>query len=202
MKEEWRTIEEYPDYEISSFGRVKSLKFGKEKILKQAINKGYFYVGLHKDNKRKNYFVHRLVATAFIPNPDNLPIINHKDENPSNNHLSNLEWCTIVYNINYGLHNERVSKAKKGIKQSKELIEKRVKITQKPILQLSKSGNIILGKFNSVKQAGNELNINRGNISNCLKGKLKSAGKYRWMYYDDYTNRMNKYFDLALKKVS
>lgn len=186
MKEEWRTIDEYPNYMVSNLGRVKSLNYGKEKILKQAKNhKGYHLITLSKNNIRKQYFVHRLVALHFIPNPNNYPQVNHKDENKQNNCANNLEYCTAEYNNNYGLHNERVAKAR-----------------QRPILQFSKSGNIILGKYDSAKQVEIELNINRGHICECCKGKLKSCGGSKWMYYDDYINRMNYYFNLALKNVS
>lgn len=201
-KEEWRTIENYPEYQVSSFGNVKSLKFGEERVLKQGICNGYCLVGLHKEGKRKNYFVHRLVATAFLPNPDNLPCINHKNEIKTDNCVDNLEFCTYQYNNIYGTKLERISKANKGKKQSQEHIEKKVKSHQKTILQLSKSGNIILCKWESATQAEKELNILATNITKCCRGKYKTAGKYKWMYYEDYINKINNYFNLALKEVS
>jgi hypothetical protein len=196
MKEEieeiWKTIEDYPDYMISNMGRVKSLKYGKERIIKQLKNKdGYWRVILCKEGKTKQYYIHRLVAMNFIPNPNNLPIINHKDENPSNNCVSNVEWCSYTYNINYGKRNEKVAKAHKG--------KPNISVS-KPILQFSKSGNIILGKFNSLSQVSKLLNINCSDICNCCNGKRKSAKGYKWMYYEDYVNRMNRY--LTDKKVS
>ena len=109
----WKPIQGYENYVISSLGNVKSLNYrqtGKEHILKQSANEhGYQVVYLYKQNKRKHFLVHRLVAEAFIPNPDNLPYINHRDENSSNNCVSNLEWCTHEYNVNYGTRNERNS---------------------------------------------------------------------------------------------
>ena len=102
-------------YQVSNLGNVKSLNYrqtGKEQILRlhpKIKNKGYFKVRLFKNGIVKSYFVHRLVAEAFIPNQNNYPIINHKDENPSNNSVSNLEWCTYSYNINYGTRNEKCS---------------------------------------------------------------------------------------------
>lgn len=219
----WKTIENYPDYQISNMGRVKSLNYGKtgeEKILKQEItNNGYFRVNLYKDKKRKHFSVHRLVATHFIPNSQNLPCVNHKDENPQNNYASNLEWCTQKYNINYGSRNAKVSKAhkgrvfsketkkkmskaKKGKKQSQEHIEKCVKARQKPILQFNKEGTKIIGKFISAKQASKELNINRGDICKCCKGKLKTCAGSKWLYLEDYVNRMEKLYQLTLKKAS
>ena len=178
----WKTIENYPDYMVSNLGRIKSFKYGREKILKQAKDKdNYFSVNLSKEGKQKTYLVHRLVALHFIPNPNNLPCVNHRDENKQNNCTSNLEYCTVEYNTNYGTRNERVSKA---------------------ILQFSKSGKIIIKKWDSLSQASKELKINCGNICSSLKGKYKTAGGYCWMYYDDYSNRINNYFDLALKEVS
>ena len=111
MDEIWKDKKNYEGhYQVSNFGRVKSIKFGKEKILKQSIRHGYYCVVLSKNGILKNYFVHRLVAEAFIDNPDNLPQVNHKDECKTNNIVSNLEWCDRKYNINYGTRTEKCSK--------------------------------------------------------------------------------------------
>jgi hypothetical protein len=91
-------------YQISNLGRVKSLgnlQNRKEKLLKTNIRNGYYTTYLYKNNKKKSFLCHRLVAEAFIPNPKNLPQVNHKDENKLNNCVNNLEWCTNGYNINY-----------------------------------------------------------------------------------------------------
>ena len=116
MNEIWKNIAGYEGlYEVSSFGRVRSLRFGKTKILKPGKNKkGYLRVSLCKNGKQKTFFVHRLVAQAFLENPQNLPQINHKDENKQNNRLENLEWCSCDYNNNYGTRNERAGKANRG----------------------------------------------------------------------------------------
>lgn len=97
--EEWEDIKGFEClYMVSNYGRVKGIK--RNKILREGYNqKGYSQVCLTKHNKKKTYKVHRLVAQAFIPNPNNLPEVNHKDENKK----SNLEWCTCDYNINYSL---------------------------------------------------------------------------------------------------
>ena len=120
MKEEWKEIDGFPKYMVSNLGRIKSLNYnrtGKEQILMQkkaGRNKNYFNIILFQNGKSKTLKVHRLVAQAFIPNPNNYPCVNHKDENPSNNCVSNLEWCTYEYNNNYGTRNKKVSETLKG----------------------------------------------------------------------------------------
>ena len=129
MIEEWKDIEGYEGaYQISNFGRVKSVKriveydntnqTGKifkgrkicpEKILKTFITRGYEHVGLKRGSRSKSYQIHRLVALYFVPNPNNYPIVNHKDENKLNNMANNLEWCTNEYNANYGTRNKRIA---------------------------------------------------------------------------------------------
>lgn len=129
MIEEWRPIEGYEElYEVSSYGRVRSLdryvvdslghrKFYKSKVLSPAKDTdGYLKVGLSYNGKCKKCLVHRLAAQAFIPNLDNLPEVNHKDEDKTNNRVDNLEWCTTKYNVNYGTARTRSikTKVKKG----------------------------------------------------------------------------------------
>ena len=112
MREIWKDVKGYEGlYQVSNLGRVKRLRFinrhldfKQEKILKPYKDGGdyYFVIGLHKNGKKKYKAIHRLVAEAFIPNPNNYPIVNHKDENKENNYVDNLEWCTHKYNSNYG----------------------------------------------------------------------------------------------------
>lgn len=122
MKEVWKDIPGFENlYQVSNFGNVKVLDricnsaiknnnkvLRKGKILKQYNKRGYLQVSLSKNNKRYYFSVHRLVAMTFIPNPNNLPQINHKDENTLNNCIENLEWCTPKYNCNYGTRNSRI----------------------------------------------------------------------------------------------
>lgn len=125
-RERWRKVRDYEDlYVVSSCGRVRSLDrimfnggIWKGRIMSQSNDKdGYKQLKLCKEGIRKDFKVHRLVAKAFIPNPNNLPQVNHIDEVKSNNHADNLEWCTNEYNSNYGTRNKRISKAHLGKKK-------------------------------------------------------------------------------------
>ena len=125
MKEIWKDIEGYEGlYQVSNLGRVKSLTkmVGRGKRYKvcerivslQKAPNGYMRLHLDKDGERKYFSVHRLVAQAFVENPNNLPHVNHKNETKTDNAVSNLEWCTPKYNSNYGTRNTRISKSKIG----------------------------------------------------------------------------------------
>lgn len=110
MNEVWKDIKGYEGfYQVSSIGRVKNIRT--ERILKNNIldNRGYCFVFLYKDRKREFKYIHRLVATAFLDNKYNLPCVNHIDEDPSNNNIDNLEWCTYEYNNSYGTKSNRGS---------------------------------------------------------------------------------------------
>ena len=147
-------------YAVTSCGKVWSYR--NECFLKPKCEKnGYLRVNLYKDGKMKRHLIHRLVAMAYIPNPENLPEINHKDENKTNNCLQNLEWCDAKYNHNYGTINERISNSRK-----------------KPILQFDLDGNFIR-EWPSIIDVGIELS---GHICDCAKGNRKSAYGYIWKY--------------------
>lgn len=181
-KEWWRPIKDYEGlYEVSNKGRIKSLEraiirrikgkiYVKERILKPCINrKGYLQVCLSKDGKQKMYRVHRLVAETFIPNPDNLPQVNHKDECKTNNIPENLEWCDNKYNTTYGTARER------GAENCK-----------KPILQIDPNTDEIIKEWVSAKDVERALGIYNSNICVCLKkGKQKTAGGYKWKYKEE-----------------
>lgn len=122
MQEIWKDIPGFENiYQVSNIGNVKTLdKYvnssiknnnkvkRKTKILKQYNKNGYLQVSLSKENKRYYFGVHRLVAMAFLPNTNNLPQVNHKDENKLNNKVDNLEWCSAKYNCNYGTRNSKI----------------------------------------------------------------------------------------------
>lgn len=148
-------------YAITTCGKVWSYRT--KKFLKTyQTSKGYEKVYLYKDNSVKHPTIHKLVAMAYIPNPNNLPQVNHKDENKANNSVSNLEWCTNKYNSNYGTRNERMSKSK-----MKKVL----------CIELNRI-------FDSELQAESELGIGVARISECCSGKNKTAGGYHWQYVD------------------
>ena len=165
-EEKWKDVKDYEGhYQVSDKGRVKSLKQGKERILKPERNKfGYLDIGLRKNGEHKKFKVHRLVAIAFIPNPDNLPQINHKDENKENNKVENLEWCDVKYNNIYGTRIQRINE----------------KIS-KPVLQYTKSGEFVR-KWKSTQDGQRNLGYAGSSISRCCRGKLKSAYGFVWKY--------------------
>lgn len=173
-KEIWKDIKGYPNYMVSSWGRVKSLNYnhtGKERILKQQLKRGYLYVGLRKNKKFKHCGVHRLVAEAFLDNPNNLPEVNHKDENKTNNFVSNLEFCDRKYNMNYGTARERMIKGL--INHSKK---------SKPVLQIDKNTNEVIAVFPSIREVERQLGFANQHISSCCNGKFKQVYGYKWSF--------------------
>lgn len=152
----YKDIQGYEElYKISNHGNVKSLI--SNKILKLTKDKdGYLNVTLHKQGKVKTYKIHRLVTQAFIENPNNLPQVNHKDEDKTNNHVTNLEWCTNEYNSNYGTRNQRMSK-------------------QVMCLETEKI-------YSSTMEVERQLGFAQSHISMCCRGKQKTCGGYTWKY--------------------
>ena len=168
IEENWCDIKGYEGhYKVSDKGRVKSVKFGKERILKPRRNpQGYLLVQLLKNGEIKQCLVHRLVAQTFIPNHHNLTEVNHIDEVKTHNSVMNLEWCDSKYNINYGTRNQRVS-----IKLSK------------PVLQFTKDGELVK-EWKSMNDVQRNLNYSKGNISYCCTGRYKSAYGFIWKFKD------------------
>lgn len=167
MTEEWRDIKGFEGlYQVSNLGRVKSLNYNKtkkEKILKPINNgRGYLYVTLWSNGKSKRFRVHRLVGQTFLDNPNNLPVINHKDENPMNNCVTNLEWCTYQYNNCYGTKLERTSKS---------LSKKVACYKDKHLIKI----------YNSIKDTEKD-GFNQGNVWSCCNGRYKSHRGFTWRY--------------------
>ena len=173
--EEWRDIIEYEGlYQISNKGRVKSLgnnKNRKEKILSLKPINGYIRVFLYKNGKPKPYSVHRLVAIAFIPNPNNYPEVNHIDEDKTNNIVENLEWCDKKYNMNYGTRNNRAGKKISENRKGKYLYDKNPKATK---VKCITTGEV----FNCIKEASKKYNVIYQSISKCCRGERNYAGKH------------------------
>lgn len=175
-EEKWKDIEGFEGkYMVSNLGRIKALDYrrtGKEKILLQITDKlGYKSIQLWKNANRKKYKIHRLVANTFLPNPNNFPIINHKDKNPSNNSVENLEWCSYQYNVNYSKEEQL-----RGMKNSIKNKLKRKKVGQYYYDQLIK----IYESIKSVEENG----FTPASVSKCCTGKLKSHHGYQWRYID------------------
>lgn len=167
-------------YAVTKDGQVWSYR--SNKFLTPYNVVGYHYVDLRKKGHRKQFRVHRLVAEAYIPNPENKPQINHKDENKINNHVSNLEWVTAKENVNYGTHNERMAKTRSKAVYCVEL--DRV--------------------FESQKEAAAELGLYGGNISSCCNGRTKTSGGYHWRFatQDDInTHNLKKSLDELARAV-
>ena len=188
----WKDIPNYEGlYQVSNLGRVKSLKrkvkspirnnkfvFRKERMLKNYLGiLGYYQISLRKNNQAKTFSVHRLVALAFIDNPNNYPIINHKDSNPSNNNVDNLEWCTQSHNIQYAYNNGR-KKAPDFLYRSEYGKDNPA---SRQVRQFSLDGNIIKD-WDCVTYIQNELGFNRPNICKCCRGKIPTAYGFKWQY--------------------
>lgn len=162
--EETFPVKEHPHYLITKSGIVISPPIkGSHSypiILSQATDKdGYKKVLLRANGTKIEQGVHRLVAKQFIPNPNNLPMVNHIDEVKDNNHVSNLEWVDQYGNYKHSAHNMKAEQV---------------------VLQLDKETEEVIAEYRSLMEAGRTLGINQGNITNCLKGRCKSVGGFKW----------------------
>jgi len=177
MNENWKDIAGYEgQYQVSDLGRIRSLNYkrtGQTQVLKPRNNKGYLQINLYKDRKGKNFWIHRLVAKAFLPNPQNYPQINHVNEDKTNNAVSNLEWCSAKFNQNYGTCQKR-----RAVKLKGKFVNGPC---AKPVLQFNKAGNLIR-KWPSAHEVERQLGFHHSSISQCCRGELKSAYDYFWKY--------------------
>lgn len=173
-QEIWKDIEGYEGlYQVSNFGRVKSLNkyhHKREQILKPNLKSdGYYETSLSKNSKPKWVRTHRLVAQAFIPNPENKPQINHKDGNKLNNCIENLEWVTNKENIDH------------AIAMGLEKLNGHENPNAKPVDQYDLDGNFIR-HWKCIKYASEELKIHQSKISMVCNNHSKTAGGYIWKF--------------------
>lgn len=182
MKEIWKPVIGFEGiYEVSNLGNIASLNYrgrNKRGLLKpKPHNGGYYRITLCKEKQKYDFLVHRLVADAFTPNPDNFPQVNHIDENKQNNIVSNLEWCTAKYNMNYGTMRERCASKVRGRPNPKKC---------KPLIAILPDGTEEY--YKSAKEFG-QLNGMKcspsGNIVKVIKGTCKTAYGRKWKYADE-----------------
>lgn len=173
MEEIWKDIKGYEGlYQVSNLGKIKTVKGNKTRKL-QYDNQGYAHILLCKNNTPKRYKVHRLVAEAFIQNPNNYPFVNHKDEIKSNNNVDNLEWCNAKYNANYGMTQiKRINTFKK---------QKTKPFTKRKVIQYDYEQNFIK-EWQSINEASRKLGITKQSISECCRKLRKTTGGYIWEY--------------------
>lgn len=165
--EHWKEIEGYEGlYQVSDLGNVKSLNYnhtGKEELLKPANDgRGYLFVHLCKDGKRRRKHIHRLAADAFIPNPNKYEVVHHIDHNPSNNIVVNLVWTDKQE------HNEFHA-------------DERAKKQEKTVFQYTLDGEFV-AVWTSAKKAAKQLNFTQNHISDCCNNKIKQHKGYRWSF--------------------
>lgn len=162
--EQWKLVKEYSDYAVSTQGRVFSRKT--KRILKPSKATGYPCVNLCKDGIRTAYYVHRLVADAFIPNPHDLQYVNHIDGNKLNNNVSNLEWCTAAQNTQHAVSTGIMRPGKRN-----------------KVARYTTNGQL-LDTFESTMEASHVTGINQSDISQCALGRRYTAGGFFWKYTD------------------
>lgn len=172
--EKWKEIKGYEGkYEVSDKGNIRSINYhrmGFTKLLTPRLaHTGYYRIGLSKGCQKKTFNVHRLVAEAFLDNPNGYPSINHKDEDKTNNNVDNLEFCSVAYNNNYGTHNEKIGNAHRNRKDQ-----------SKPIIAKDSDGNEIY--FPSIKEAERILGVDHSGVCKVLKGKYERMYGYEWRY--------------------
>ena len=221
IKEVWKDIPNYPNYQVSNYGRVKSLNYRntkQEKILKvrKGGNNDYLLVTLYKGNsKQYNRLVHRIMVESFnLPNnnPTEKTQVNHINENPEFNFIAvvnnqiisnSIEWITPKENCNYGTCIERKSKTLKGkykgennpmygkhlSEETKQKMRKPRLYQRKPILQYTLEG-VFVKEWDSAKSACISLNIDNGNLVNCLKNNTISCNNYLWFYKNTFTEQL------------
>lgn len=195
MEEIWKDIEGFEGrYQVSNLGRVRSFVVPENagRILKPALDgkKNYLFVNLYKEGGSKQQInVHRLVAMAFVPNPNNYPQVNHINEIKTDNRAENLEWCTIKYNSNYGNAKQNMIKSRKANPNYKKSLEQGqqtrnrlgVSGAEKPVLQFTLDGEFIR-EWKSMTEAERQTGLSRHGIAKCCSGEFKQSKGYIWKW--------------------
>jgi hypothetical protein len=171
MEEElWKDVSDFPNYQVSTFGSIKNIT--DQKLLNMTIKGGYCLVYLKNNKIQKSFRVHRLVAMAFIENPENKPEVNHKDKDKTNNNVSNLEWNTRTENVIHSKENSIITTNR-----------------NKAIFRIDKDTDEILEKYDSIELAGSwafhnqltkTIHNGRNSIGNCIQGRSGSAYGFKW----------------------
>lgn len=183
-KLEWRIIAEDTNYSVSNTGLIK--RNSTNHILKFGNKKRYYTVALYSNGERKDRYVHRLVAIAFLPNPNNLQYVNHIDHNIHNNNLQNLEWCTSSENARHSYENNRRELEYKTTR--KATTEKMIEASKKKVVQYDLKMNV-MAIFESGAEAGRQTGINSKGISAVCRGIRKTAGGYIWRFQEGSTTK-------------
>jgi len=161
--EEWRPVVGFVDYEVSNYGRVKSLKFGRSRILKPGIMPaGHHVINVLRNGKQQTRLVHRLVALAFLNNPDNYPVVRHLDDDPSNNSVTNLAWGTHYDNMRDAVENNSFQHREKPIR----IVEDGREFRSEHACALAIQGNV-------------------SHICGCLNGRRETHKGFHYEYVED-----------------
>lgn len=185
MREDWKKIDEFDWCLISTDGKCYSTKT--KKLLKpQKYSNDYWFYAFKVGEEQFTRSIHRLVATAFIPNPENKPCVGHKDCDRSNNCVENLYWCTYPENNNHPLTRQRMSEGQKNSEKARnasiENFKKASLSNQKCVYKYSLDG-VFIEKYNSVKEAAEKNGCFPQNISRCCKGRRNTCKGYKWSDY-------------------
>lgn len=199
IKEVWKNIVGYEDrYMVSNLGRVKSVINGKDKILQLQKDNNYFFVCLRKDGNAKFFRVHRLVASAFVDNPNNYPVVNHINWDKHDNRAENLEWCTYSYN-NWYIQNRTTDYNDVILRKDRRNQEKR-----KSRRHSSFKRHVLCVEtgitYDSISCAARACGVEQSNVSRALTGRQKTSGGFHWKYVDNCSYNVREYFRMDTEK--
>lgn len=191
MTEAWRNIKGFEGYQVSNMGRVKNIDRGSYLSLR-TTQKGYLSIKLSKNGVRTNFLVHRLVAEAFLPNPENKPYIDHINGIRDDNRIENLRWCTTKENNNNPIYKERKSNSQKYGDN----------VNSKKVIQYNREGQF-LNLYDSISRAKENIGSNTRHISDCCRNKpgYSIVAGYKWQYLEDYlSDWLDNFQDVCMKE--